>query len=128
LAWAGDALPGQAAIVANQQQGEQAFWERPNAERPLFLRAASLEANGEWEGLRSVAEEWVATDELNPASWLCLSRALGKLKYEQAATLAFAHAESLMPSLEPTQNSSVATVNLPHTTSTFRAAEQPPRQ
>jgi len=128
LIWAGDAVPGQAAITADQPQGQQAFWERPNAERPLFLRAASLEANGEWEGLRSVAEEWVATDELNPASWLCLSRALGKLKYEQAATLAFAHAESLMPSLEPTQNSSVATVNLPHTTSTSHAAEQPSRQ
>jgi serine protease Do len=108
LAWAGDAVPGQRAITADQPQAEQAFWERPNAERPLFLRAASLEANRQWEGLKSVAEEWVATDELNPASWLCLSRTLKKLNYDQAATLAFAHAESLMPSLQQTQNSSVA--------------------
>jgi len=128
LAWVGDAVSGQATITADQPQDGRAFWERPNAERPLFLRAASLEANREWEGLRSVAEEWVATDELNPASWLCLSRTLKKLRHDQAAALAFAHAESLMPSLEPTQNSSVATVNLPHTTSTSHAAEQPSRQ
>lgn len=128
LAWVGDGFWGEAAIAADRPQPEVAFWERPNAERPLFLRAASLEANREWEGLRSVAEEWVATDELNPASWLCLSRTLKKLRHDQAAALAFAHAESLMPSLEPTQNSSVATVNLPNTTSTSNAAEQPSRQ
>jgi len=127
LAWAGDAISGQRAITGNEAE-QQAFWQRPTERRPLFLRAASLEANRDWEGLRNVVQKWVATDESNPAAWLCLGRALKKLKHDEAAALAFAHAELLMPSPKAMQNSSIATANLPHTTSTSHAADHSPRQ
>jgi hypothetical protein len=99
LAWAGDAIPGQAATITVHLLHEQAFWERPNAEKPLFLLAASLEANRDWKALHGVAQEWVTADANNPASWLCLGRILTRLKRDQAATRAFAQAAVLLPSL-----------------------------
>jgi len=98
LAWAGDAIPGQAAIPAITEQHEQAFWQRPVAGMPLFLQAASLEANREWESLQGVAQQWVIADETNPASWLCLGRILTRLKHDHAAARAFGHAAALLPS------------------------------
>jgi serine protease Do len=97
LAWAGDAIPGQAAIPAITKQREQAFWQRPGEEMPLFLRAASLEANRNWEALQGVAQQWVIADEANPASWLCLGRILTRLKRDQAAARAFGQAAALLP-------------------------------
>ncbi len=99
LAWAGDAIPGQAAIPTLTQQHEQAFWQRPIIGMPLFLRAASLEANREWNTLQGVAQQWVIADENNPASWLCLGRILTRLKRDQAAARAFGEAAALLPSL-----------------------------
>ena len=99
LAWAGDAIPGQAALPAITRQHEQAFWQSPIALMPLFLRAASLEANREWKTLHGVAQQWVIADENNPASWLCLGRILTRLKREDAAARAFGHAASLLPSV-----------------------------
>ena len=99
LAWAGDAIPGQAPTVTVHLLHEQAFWERPNAEKPLFLLAASLEANQNWKALQGVAQEWVTADQNNPASWLCLGRVLTRLKRDQAAARAFARAAALLPSL-----------------------------
>ena len=100
LTWAGAAIPGQTAIPAITKQREQAFWQSPIARMPLFLRAASLEANREWETLHDVAQQWVIADENNPASWLCLGRILTRLKRDQAAARAFGHAAALMPSVE----------------------------
>jgi hypothetical protein len=112
LAWAGDAIPGQAASPAVNHHHEQAFWERPNAQKPLFLLAASLEANQDWKALHGVAQEWVSTDENNPASWLCLGRILTRLKRDQAAARAFAQAAALLPSLasKPDMSTPIATV------------------
>jgi serine protease Do len=100
LAWAGDAIPGQPVILAVPplHVHEQAFWQRPNAQKPLFLQAASLEANQDWKALHGVAQDWVAADENNPASWLCLGRILTRLKRDQAAALAFGQAATLLPS------------------------------
>jgi hypothetical protein len=101
LAWAGDAIPGQtsSATTENRRVHELAFWERPDAEKPLFLLAASLEANRDWKALQGVAQEWVTADGNNPASWLCLGRVLTRLKRTQAAALAFGQAAALLPSL-----------------------------
>jgi len=96
LAWAGDATPGQAATPALPLLDEQAFWQRPNAQKPLFLLAASLEANQDWKALQGVAQEWVTADENNPAAWLCLARMLTRLKHNQAAARAFAQAATLL--------------------------------
>lgn len=100
LAWAGAAIPGQMAIPVITKQREHAFWQSPIARMPLFLRAASLEANREWETLHNVAQQWVIADENNPASWLCLGRTLTRLKRDQAAARAFGHAAALLPTVE----------------------------
>jgi hypothetical protein len=99
LAWAGDAIPGQGPTVTVHLLHEQAFWERPKAEKPLFLLAASLEANRDWKALHGVAQEWISADERNPASWLCLGRVLTRLKRDQAAAHAFGQAATLLSSL-----------------------------
>ena len=127
LDWAGDAIPGQAAIKSHAKR-ELAFWQRPIKQRPLFLRAASLEANRDWDTLLGVAHEWVAADEFNPSSWFCLGRALTKLGHEQAAARAFARAESLLPSPEGTQSSSVAAVRLADAALTSQEFSHPARQ
>jgi len=97
LAWAGDEIPGQVAATPVHHLDEQAFWQRPGAEMPLFLRAASLEADRNWEALQGVAQQWVIADENNPASWLCLGRILTRFKHDLAAGLAFEHAAALLP-------------------------------
>jgi serine protease Do len=98
LAWAGDAIPGQPSATPDGRIHEQAFWQRSGASMPLFLKAASLEANRDWQALHGVAQEWVTTDENNPASWLCLGRVLTRLEGDQAAAHAFAQAAALLPS------------------------------
>ena len=99
LAWAGDAIPGQTSATTDGLTHEQAFWQRTGSGMPLFLRAASLEANRDWKALHGVAQQWVTADENNPASWLCLGRILTRLKLNQAAALAFGQAAALLPSL-----------------------------
>jgi serine protease Do len=129
LAWAADSIPGQPAISVAFPPREQAFWQRPNeAQRPLFLRAASLEANRNWEALRNVAREWVSTDAYNPTSWLCLGRAYHKLGHNQSAALAFAQAESLMPTLAAKQGQATVTSALADSARIPLAAIQPTRQ
>ena len=96
LAWV------QRADVAATGQGfagEPAFWERARAKQPLYLRAASLEADRKWQALSGVAEEWTAVDSGNPASWLCLGRALSRLKRIADSTYAFEQAIALEPQL-----------------------------
>jgi hypothetical protein len=112
LAWAGDAIPGQAPTLTVQLLHEQAFWERPNAGKPLFLLAASLEANRNWKALEGVAQEWVTADEYNPASWLCLARILTRLKHDRAAAHAFAQAATLLRSLAAKPDLSSPPVNV----------------
>lgn len=116
LAWALDAIHGRAGVPTLHDLNEQAFWERPDPEKPVFLRAASLEANQDWNALYGVAQQWVATDRDNPASWLCLARILTKLKRDQAAATAFEKAKAL---LRPTSEKSAPAVQ------PVRAAEFP---
>ena len=99
LAWAGDEIPGQTSGAPYDTRVHKlAFWERPDAEKPLFLLAASLEANRDWKALQGVAQEWVLAEAKNPVSWFCLGRVLTKLKRPQAAALAFGQATTLLPS------------------------------
>jgi serine protease Do len=100
LAWAGDAIPGQTpTTAAHASPQEQAFWEHTGSAMPLFVLAASLEANRDWKALHGVAQEWVVADAENPASWLCLSRVLTRLKRDWAAAHAYGQAATLAPSL-----------------------------
>lgn len=78
------------------QSGQQkAFWEHPREDQPVFLRAASLEAAAKWEALSEVAQEWVRTDDANPASWLALGRAFAKLNRAADAAAAYRRAAGL---------------------------------
>jgi len=72
-----------------------AFWEKSRSEQPLFLQAASLEADGKWEALSYVAQRWVAAENRNPCSWLALGRALERLKRDRDAAIAFQRAAEL---------------------------------
>lgn len=78
--------------------GAMAFWERPRREQPLPLQAASLEADGKWEALSSVAQKWVVADSGNTCSWLTLGRALSRLGRHEEAAMAFRRAAELDPS------------------------------
>lgn len=128
LAWAGDAIPGQSAIAVRDAVMEQTFWERSGAAMPLFLLAASLEANRDWKALHGVAQEWVAVDADNPASWLCLSRVLAKLKHDLAAAQAFGHAASLMPSLAAQTDRPTPRIKLTQVTRRSVDLDRPSRQ
>lgn len=85
---------GQAAVPENAGH-KTAFWERAPQSQPLFLRAASHEANGDWKALLGVAQQWTAADSTNSASWLALWRALSSLKRDRDADLALLRAEAL---------------------------------
>jgi hypothetical protein len=74
---------------------DQAFWEAPRDRQPLFLRAASLEADGKWQALSDVAQEWARVDHANPASWSALGRALARLRRANEAAAAFYRAQML---------------------------------
>jgi hypothetical protein len=74
---------------------DTAFWEAPRDRQPLFLRAASLEADGKWHALSGVAQEWVRAEHANPASWSALGRALARLKRANEAAAAFYRAQVL---------------------------------
>ncbi|HWH46840.1 MAG TPA: serine protease [Burkholderiales bacterium] len=89
-----DGIDRQAAVPASPGH-KMAFWERGPHAQPLFLRAASLEADGEWKALLEVAQQWTASDSTNSASWLALWRALSSLKRDRDADLALLRAEAL---------------------------------
>ena len=84
------------ATVPDSAGHKTAFWERDRHAQPLFLRAASLEADRDWQALLGVAQEWTASDATNAASWLALSRALSSLKRERDADLALVRAAALI--------------------------------
>jgi serine protease Do len=88
-------LTREAAVPYNASQ-KTAFWERARHAQPLFLRAASLEAERDWKALLNVALEWTASDNTNSASWLALWRALSSLKRERDADLALSRAVALL--------------------------------
>jgi serine protease Do len=89
----GNGLP----VASGYAMSEKAFWERARGGQPLFLRAAALEADGKWEALSDVAQEWSRADYANPASWLALGRALDRLKRANEAAQAYARAALLGP-------------------------------
>jgi serine protease Do len=127
LAWAGEAIPGQAPAMAPTAHG-QAFWERTGATMPLFLLAASLEANRDWKALHGVAQEWVVADADNPASWLCLSRVLTRLKRDLAAAHAYGQATTLAPSLSAQPDRPRPPVKMVQATSRSISLDRPARQ
>ena len=83
------------ATVPQSAGHKMAFWERAAHAQPLFLRAASHEANGDWKALLGIAQQWTASDGTNSASWLALWRAFSSLKRDRDADFALLRAEAL---------------------------------
>lgn len=55
------------------------FWGRPRDQQPLFLRAATFDAEQDWRAMADVAQQWTQDEAANPSAW----RALGKARFEQ---------------------------------------------
>lgn len=74
-----------APLAAN----DLAFWQRPLAEQPLFLRAAVLEHDANWAELRPFAEAWVQANKSDPEGWYMLALAFDGLNRARDAQHAF---------------------------------------
>ncbi len=75
------------------------FWQRGTEEHPFFLRAATLEAQGDWNGLVATAREWSFAEANNASSWLALGRAHYHMNQNDEAIRACHHAVTLDPDL-----------------------------
>ncbi|HWH82956.1 MAG TPA: trypsin-like peptidase domain-containing protein [Burkholderiaceae bacterium] len=58
--------------------GALAFWERPLDTQPLFLRAAVLERDGDWNALQPLATDWLRRADGDPEPWYLLGVALDR--------------------------------------------------
>ncbi len=65
------------------------FWQKSAASQPYFLRAATLQADGESESLRSIAKSWVESDNGNADAWYMLGNAFQVLGQTHEAILAY---------------------------------------
>jgi hypothetical protein len=74
-----------------------AFWQRPEAEQPYFLRAASLEAGGAWQDLARLAREWSFAEADNATSWFVLGKAEARLHRSEEAIAAYRVALGIEP-------------------------------
>jgi len=82
--------------IGPQGGAERAFWERPLASQPYFLRAAVLENDGDWRALQPLAAEWARQDADDPEPWYLLGLALeqqgrsGEARHALTCSLALA--------------------------------------
>lgn len=75
------------------------FWQRGSDEHPFFLRAATLEAQGNWSDLVATAREWSFAEANNASSWLTLGKAHYHLNENDDAIWACHNAVSIDPDL-----------------------------
>ena len=68
--------PSREQPVAPFDMQDIAFWQRPMALQPRFLRAASLENDARWADLQMLAGEWTRADAADPEPWRLLGLAL----------------------------------------------------
>ena len=62
--------------ISPRDRADLAFWERPLATQPYFLRAAVLENDGDWNALQPLAAEWTRQEADDPEPWYLLGLAL----------------------------------------------------
>ncbi|HET6492747.1 MAG TPA: serine protease [Burkholderiales bacterium] len=72
--------------------GALAFWQRRGNRLPYFLRAALLEAEGNWTALGTLARHWLNVQPLNSGAWKALGQAYQHLGRDKDAGAAFAAA------------------------------------
>lgn len=78
-------------------QPDSAFWERPEAELPIFMRALAREYAADWASLKVIAAQWVAHDAKNAEAWLALGKALDYTDDHAGAVNAFKETTRLAP-------------------------------
>jgi tetratricopeptide (TPR) repeat protein len=78
-------------------QPEVAFWQRPDPELPPFLRAVARESAGDWEGVKLIAQQWVAHERLNPEAWVALGKAYHHVTQPAQAAQALVEGLRLAP-------------------------------
>jgi hypothetical protein len=98
MQWIRDRLPreNQWSEIAPLAK-DRPFWAGEIDQLPLFMRAASLEDQGRWNDLRSVAEFWSAFDPDSPDAHLALGIALSRLAAPEAAVESLSRAVALAP-------------------------------
>jgi serine protease Do len=98
IQWIRERLPRETQWleIAPLEKGRP-FWAGDINQLPLFMRAASLEEQGRWNDLRSVAEFWAAKDSENPEAHLALGIAWSRLAAPEAAIESLSRAVALAP-------------------------------
>lgn len=71
------------------------FWQKTAANQPNFLRAATLNADGQAESLRSLSQSWSEAESNNPDAWFMLGNAYQQLGQDDDAIRAYHKAVSL---------------------------------
>ncbi len=56
-----------------------AYWQRPFADQPRFLKAARLQRDDKWRELESLAIEWARDDASDPEPWVLMGTALTRM-------------------------------------------------
>jgi len=79
---------------------ELAFWELPAQAQPPFLRAAVLEAAGDWRALQPLAIDWADRDAGDPEPWYLLGLALARQGQPDGARLALECSLAIEPDFE----------------------------
>jgi tetratricopeptide (TPR) repeat protein len=85
VAWAAAHFDGQPVMPLNGLP----FWQKPEERQPYFLRAASLEAAGDWAGLAALAREWSFAESDSPSSWIALGTAYAHLERKPQSIAAY---------------------------------------
>ena len=85
VAWAAAHFDGQPVTPLNGLP----FWQKPEERQPYFLRAASLEAVGDWAGLAALAREWSFAEADSPSSWIALGTAYAHLERKPQSIAAY---------------------------------------
>ena len=75
--------------IAPSTASEPAYWERPAARQPAFLKAELLQREQQWPALESLARDWLNADTSDPEGWYLLGVALDEQHRPAAARTAF---------------------------------------
>lgn len=82
---------------------QRPFWEQPIEAQPNFLRAAVMERDANWAGLRPLASDWARADASDPEPWYFLGLALARLGRAEEARHAFECSLAAAPGYAPAQ-------------------------
>ncbi len=74
-----------------------AFWDDDAPQQPTFLRAASMEVQGQWRELHVLATDWLLSSEDDVGAWIALGRASAALGENKEAAVALRRAVALQP-------------------------------